>query len=76
VEAKTMMGFLSGCKNVTAIEIAWRNPNQMRRNRRRHSVEHAGESVVYILQEFVQDGRLGHWATISGLEVVVGGRAA
>jgi len=24
----------------------------------------------------VQDGRLGHWATISGLEVVVGGRAA
>ncbi len=71
-----MMGILSGSKNVTSMGIVWRNPNQVRRNRRRHSVECAGEHAIYILQEFVQDGELGHWATISGLEVVVGGRAA
>ncbi|PYV76234.1 MAG: hypothetical protein DMG97_04600 [Acidobacteria bacterium] len=71
-----MMGILSGSKNVTTIGIVWRNPYQVRRNRRRHNFECAGEHAIYILQEFVQDGELGHWATISGLEVVVGGRAA
>ena len=72
-----MMGILSGSKNVTTMGIVWRNPYQVRRNRRRHSVECAGEHAIYIQQEFVQDdGDLGHWATISGLEVVVGGRAA
>ena len=72
-----MMGILSGSKNVTTMGIVWRNPYQVRRNRRRHSVECAGEHAIYILQEFVQDdGDLGHWSTISGLEVVVGGRAA
>ncbi len=71
-----MMGSLSGYKNVTSMGIVWRNPNQVRRNPRRQCIEHAGESVVYTLQEFVRDGELGHWATISGFEVVVGGRAA
>ena len=72
-----MMGILSGSKNVTTIGIVWRNPYQVRRNRRRHNFECAGEHAIYILQEFVQDdGDLGHWSTISGLEVVVGGRAA
>ena len=71
-----MMGILSGSKNVTTMGIVWRNPYQVRRNRRRHSVECVGEHAIYILQEFVQDGNLGHWATISDLEVVVGGRAA
>jgi hypothetical protein len=71
-----MPGILAGCQNVTTMGIVWRNPNQVRRNRRRHSVERAGEHTIYILQEFVQDGELAHWATISGLEVVVGGRAA
>jgi len=75
VEAKIMMGILSGSKNVTSMGIVWRNPDR-RRNRRRHSVECAGEHAIYIQQEFVWDGELGHWATISGLEVVVGGRAA
>ena len=71
-----MMGIISGSKNVTTMGVVWRNPYQLRRNRRRHSVEHGGEHAIYILQEFVQDGELGHWATISGLEVVMGGRAA
>jgi hypothetical protein len=71
-----MIGFLSGYKNVTTMGIVWRNPYQVRRNRRRHSVECAGEHAIYIQQEFVGDGELGHWATISGLEVVMGGRAA
>ncbi len=62
--------------NIASMEIAWRNPNQVRQNPRRHSVERAGEHAIYILQEFVQDGQFGHWSTISGLEVVVGGRAA
>jgi hypothetical protein len=31
---------------------------------------------LYILEEFVEDGQAGHWATISGLEVVAGGRVA
>jgi len=76
VEAKTMMGISSESKTVTAMGIVWRNPNQVRRNRRRHSVERAGEHAIYLQQEFVQDGELGHWATISGFEVVPGGRAA
>jgi hypothetical protein len=76
VEAKNMMGILSGSKNVTTMEIVWRNPNRVRPSSRRHSVERAGERAIYILQEFVQDGQLGFWTTLSGLEVVVGGRAA
>ncbi len=71
-----MLGFLAGYKNVTTIGIVWRNPNQVRRNRRRHSFESTDEHALYILQEFVLDGQTGHWTTISGLEVVVGGRAA
>ncbi len=71
-----MFKVLLGGAHVTSMEITWRNPNQVRQNPRRHSVERAGEHATYILQEFVQDGQLGHWATISGLEVVVGGRAA
>ena len=71
-----MLGFLAGCKNLTTMGIVWRNPDQVRRNRRRHSFEPTGKGALYILQEFVEDGQSGHWATISGLEVVVGGRAA
>jgi hypothetical protein len=71
-----MMGILSGTKKVNTPGIVWRNPYQVRRNRRRHSIENVGEHAIYILQEFVQDGDFGHWSTISGLEVVVGGRAA
>ena len=33
-------------------------------------------SANRILQEFVQDGRLSYWTTLSDLEVVAGGRAA
>jgi len=71
-----MFEVLLGGTNVASMEIAWRNPKQVRQNPRRHSVERAGEHAVYILQEFVEDGRAGYWATLSGLEVVAGGRAA
>jgi hypothetical protein len=71
-----MLGILVEHKNMATMGIVWRNPNQVRHNRRRHSLECAGEHTLYILQEFVQEGALGHWATISGLEVVLGGRAA
>jgi len=71
-----MFEVLLGGTNVASMEIAWRNPNQVRQNPRRHTFERAGEHAVYILQEFVEDGQTGYWATLSGLEVVVGGRAA
>jgi hypothetical protein len=76
VEAKIMLGITSGSNQVKTLEIVWRNVSGMRRNPRRHSFECAGERALYILQEFVEDGRAGHWARISDLEVVVGGRAA
>ena len=74
--ANTMLGILGGWKNGTTLEIVWRNPNPVRLHRRRHSFERTGERPMYILQEFVEDGLVGRWATISDLEVVAGGRAA
>jgi hypothetical protein len=71
-----MFSIVGGSKNVAPILIAWRNPHPQRPHRRRHSFEPEGGRALYILQEFVEDGQAGHWATISGLEVVVGGRAA
>lgn len=71
-----MLGILGAGKNVTSMEIAWRNPIQVRQNPRRHSFERTGERALYILQEFVEDGQSGYWATISGFEVMAGGRAA
>jgi hypothetical protein len=71
-----MFEVLLGGTNVASMEIAWRNPKQVRQNPRRHTFEHAGERALYILQEFVEDGQTGYWTTLSGLEVVVGGRAA
>ena len=56
-----------------ALEISWRNPNPLRRHRRRHSFAGIAECAVYIQQEFVMDGEVGHWTTISNLEVVAGG---
>jgi hypothetical protein len=76
VEAKTMLGIFGGCKNVNTLEVVWRNPNPVRSHRRRHSFEGVGERARYILQEFVNDGCLGYWTTISDLEVVVGGLPA
>jgi hypothetical protein len=71
-----MLGVISGFRGVAAMEIVWRNPNAVRRQRRRHSFERAGKRVRYILQEFVEDGQTGYWTTLSGLEVVLGGRIA
>ncbi len=71
-----MLQMMVGTKNVTALEIAWRNPNPVYRHPKRHNFEREGERGRYILQEFVMDGQVGYWATISDLEVVLGGRAA
>ena len=71
-----MLGITTGSDLVETLEIVWRNRDGMRPNRRRHSFECAGERALYILQEFVEDGKAGHWAKITDLEVVVGGRAA
>ena len=71
-----MLGVITGFSGVAAMEIVWRNPNAVRRHRRRHSFERAGERARYILQEFVEDGQTGYWTTLSGLEVVLGGRIA
>jgi len=70
------VGLLGGT-NVTSMEIAWRNPNQVRQNPRRHSIERTGEPALYTLQEFiVEEGQSGYWATISGFEVMAGRCAA
>lgn len=59
-----------------AVEIVWRNPARLRPHPRRHMVESAGQEKRYVLQEFVYDGYIGHWATFSNLEILAGGRAA
>jgi hypothetical protein len=71
----------SGLENPTpetpmALEIVWRNPNPLPAHQRRHNSEHTEERDLYTLQEFVQDGDLSYWVTISSLEVVLGGAAA
>jgi len=71
-----MLGAITGFRSVAAMEIVWRNPKAVRRHRRRHSFERAGERARYILQEFVEDGHTGYWSTLAGLEVVLGGRIA
>jgi len=65
-----------GIRGIPSLQIVWRNPNPVRPHRRRHSVEHLGQSDLYIMQEFVEEGPYAYWATISDLEVVEGGRAA
>lgn len=71
-----MLEMMSGAKILATLEIVWRNPDRVRACRRRHNFERMGECNVYIMQEFVEDGQTGYWATISGLEVLAGGRAA
>jgi hypothetical protein len=61
---------------VRTLEIVWRNPAPISARRRRQSVPRAGDRALYLLQEFVHEGDLGHWTTISDLEVVAGGRVA
>jgi hypothetical protein len=63
-------------KNASKLEVVWRNPSPVRRHRRRHKFDSGGDYPHYILQEFVDDDHLGHWATISDFEVVVGGGRA
>lgn len=70
-----MLGIVRGTKLVS-LEIVWRNPNRVRAHRRRHSFQGASEHPVYIMQEFIEDGQNGYWTTVSGLEVVAGGRVA
>jgi hypothetical protein len=59
-----------------ALGIVWRNPNPVPVYQRRHNSEHTQERDLYTLQEFIQDGDLSYWVTISSLEVVEGGAAA
>jgi hypothetical protein len=67
---------ISEYKSAPALQIVWRNPETVRPHRRYHSFRREPESAFYIVQELVQDGRFGFWATISDLEVVAGGSAA
>jgi hypothetical protein len=68
-------GYAVEDKNMKTLEIVWRNPNMVS-NHRRHSVERAGERILYRLQESVEVGALGDWMTLSYLEVLPGGQAA
>ena len=65
-----------GLENPGALGIVWRNPNPVPVYQRRHNSEHTEERDLYTLQEFIQDGDLSYWVTISSLEVVEGGAAA
>jgi len=71
-----MPGILGGLKKAAKMEIAWRNPNPRRLRRTWQRFEQTSERALYILQEFVEDGKTGHWTPVSGLEVVPGGRVA
>jgi hypothetical protein len=72
----TVLEIICGRGGTTSLHIVWRNPNSVRRLPRRHTLEPPSQGSHYILQEFVQDGRLSYWTTLSDLEVVAGGRAA
>ena len=78
VEVRKMIPLetINQTKKLAVLEIVWRNPSRLRAQRRRHKVESAGEQTRYVLEEFVEDGQLGYWATLSNLEIVAGGRAA
>ena len=63
-------------QNETKLEIVWRNPQKLSTSRRRHKFVREDGQNLYILEEFVQDGFLGYWSTLSNLEVVAGGKVA
>ena len=63
-------------QNDQKLEIVWRNPLRLCSSRRRHKFVRKGEQGLYILEEFVHDGYLGHWSTLSNLEVLAGGKVA
>jgi hypothetical protein len=67
---------ICGRKSAPTLQIVWRNPETIRPYRRYHSLHQAAERAIYAVQELVEDGRFGFWATISDLEIVAGGRAA
>jgi len=58
------------------LEIVWRNPRPVRYHSRRRSCKRESNRSLYLLQEFVADGFIGYWTTISALEMLPGGRAA
>jgi hypothetical protein len=72
----TALEITSESKNISKLEIVWRNPNPVPVNRRCYCLESAGERPLYIQEEFLDDGHFGYWTTISDLEVMKGGRAA
>jgi hypothetical protein len=72
----TPMQLICGRKSAPTLEIVWRNPETVRPSRRYHNPHQAAERAIYAVQELVEDGRFGFWATISDLEIVAGGRAA
>jgi len=67
---------LCRAKKMSTIEIVWSNANRPPACRRWHGLERSARQAMYVLEEFVEDGSFGHWAVISNLEVVSGGRAA
>ena len=75
VKSMTTLETTFEVEDMTTLGIVWRNPT-VPAHRQRHTFERLGEGAMYILREFVRDGRLGYWTTISTLEVLAGGRAA
>ena len=57
-------------------QIVCRTPEPVKHTTRRRGLERGNDHSLYALQEFVDDGNLGYWTTISDLEVLFGGRAA
>jgi hypothetical protein len=62
--------------SMTKFEIVWRNPEPVKHTTRRRSLESGSNHLLYVLQEFVDDGNLGYWTNVSDLEVLVGGFVA
>jgi len=61
---------------MTNLEIVWRNTMPVSQHSRRQSHHVGVAGTLYIMQEFVDDGALSYWTTVSALEVLPGGRAA
>jgi hypothetical protein len=61
---------------MATLNIAWRNPQAIKRAPRKKTLDECSDHTLYILQEFVQDGCLGFWVKICNFEVLAGGRRA
>jgi hypothetical protein len=58
------------------LEIVWRNPLPLYRERRCVPLQIAPDRRVYLIEELVNRGDGNYWSKAAALEMVYGGKAA